>query len=237
VARSNCRICKGTGFVTQERDGALFASACKCVRTGKAEKIFHNSGIPQRYIQRCDFGTFVPSTALQEKTLTRARRFAEEYPALPEGRGMLFIGPCGVGKTHLAVAILLEILKTKGMPVLFADLNEVYREIRASYDGRAGETEYDIMAPLVDAPLLLLDELGCVASPWAQDTLHYIVNQRYSAQLPTLLTTNYMDDPAQGETSLEDRIGTRTRSRLAEMCVTATIDGRDYRRERGGTCA
>lgn len=230
MARSSCPECKGTGYITRERDGSLFADPCKCARTGKAEKLLHASGIPHRYVQHCDFKNFKPGTPAQTLALTRARRFAEEYPAVPDKEGLLFIGPCGVGKTHLAVAVLLDILTTKGMPVLFADLNEVYREIRASYDGKAGETEYDIMAPLVEAPLLLVDELGCVASPWAQDTLHYLVNQRYSTQLPTLLTTNYVDEPAQGESSLEDRIGTRTRSRLAEMCVTVVLDGPDHRR-------
>ena len=104
-----------------------------------------------------------------------------------------------MGKTHLAVSILQQVVVQKALPALFVDLNDLYREIRATY-GRYGaeETEYDILAPLREAPLLLIDELGCVASPWAQDTLHYLVSQRYNEQRPTLLTTNYLDAPPSG---------------------------------------
>lgn len=112
------------------------------------------------------------------------------------------------------------------------DLNELYREIWASYGRKeAGETEYDILAPLVEAPLLLIDELGCRDSAWAQDTFLYLVSQRHSELRPTLCTTNYLDSPPAGETSLEGRIGVRARSRLLEMCLTVPMDGADYRRK------
>ena len=227
-----CKLCDGTGFVTEERDGALYARRCQCTDSELSTQLILKAEIPQRYRERYVFSLYnpVPGTT-QSDALMIARRYADEYPAVPEGQnGLLMLGACGVGKTHLMVAILQEILFKKGMPALYADLNAVYREIWASYGRQAGESEYDIMAPLVDAPLLLLDELGCISSPWAQDTLHFLISRRYSDQRPTLLTSNYCDEPPSGEPSLEDRIGTRTRSRLHEMCKTIKVDGPDYRR-------
>lgn len=233
MSRADCPHCHGTGYVVQDRAGALYARMCDCRLPDRVTRLIERAGIPLRYRNRYVFATYKPAKGTnQDAALMIARKYAEDYPAFPDGaKGLLFIGPCGVGKTHLAVAILQEILLRRSMPALFVDLNDLYREIRSTY-GRSSveETEYDILTPLVEAPLLLIDELGCVASPWAQDTLHYLVSQRYNEQRPTLCTTNYLDGPAAGEVSLEDRIGTRTRSRLYEMCKTVEINGPDHRR-------
>ncbi|MEW6758675.1 MAG: ATP-binding protein [Acidobacteriota bacterium] len=229
-----CPSCHGTGYVVQEKEGRLVAATCSCRNADRISRLVARAGIPQRYRNACVFETFRPRNASQEKALLLARKYAEDFPAFPRDRpsGLLFMGPCGVGKTHLAVSVLQELLLRKGIPVLFADLNELYREIWASYGRReAGETEYDILAPLVEAPLLLIDELGCRDSAWAQDTLLYLVSQRHSELRPTLCTTNYLDAPASGEASLESRIGVRARSRLLEMCLTVSMDGQDYRRK------
>jgi DNA replication protein DnaC len=217
----------------EEKDGALVARPCKCRTPDRATRLIKKAGIPQRYTERCVFEKFRPNGASQEDALALAKKYAEDYPAFPDDaiNGILFMGTTGVGKTHLAVSILQEILVHKRMPALFVDLNDLYREIWASYGKReAGDTEYDIMAPLVEADFLLIDELGCLDSPWAQDTLHYLVSQRYNEQRPTLCTTNYLDEPAPGEVPLERRIGTRTRSRLHEMCRTVLIQGADFRK-------
>lgn len=232
MSPTNCPACGGSGYLVEEHGGALVARPCSCRIPDRATRLVEQASIPLRYRKGYTFDTFKPAHATQEEALMLSRRFAEDYPVLPEGaNGLLLLGPCGVGKTHLAVSILQEVVVRKGMPALFVDLNGLYREIRATY-GRTGseETEYDILNPLVEAPLLLIDELGCVATPWAQDTLHYLVSQRYNEQRPTLCTSNYLDAPGPGETALEDRIGTRTRSRLMEMCQTILMEGPDHRK-------
>ncbi|MEJ2366896.1 MAG: ATP-binding protein [Acidobacteriota bacterium] len=229
-----CKLCHGTGYIVSEREGALFARACSCREPDVTARLLKGASLPERYQNRCVLGAFKPQPGTsQGEALAVARRYAEEYPALADNRnGLMFMGPCGVGKTHLAVGILLEIIYKKNLPVRFVDLNDLYRHIQSTYGrGSTGENEYDIMGPLVEAPLLLVDELGCVASPWAQDTLHFLVNQRYNQQRPTLITTNYPVQPeAAGDPSLENRIGTRTLSRIYEMCRMVPMDGLDYRR-------
>lgn len=226
-----CKACGGSGFRTEEREGRLFAVPCGCRVPARKGEFGKRAGIPHRY-EGYVFEAFKPATPSQTEALALCRRYADEYPVFGEGaNGLLFLGPCGVGKTHLAVAILMQVVWEKGMPALFVDLNDLYREIRSTY-GKfdSPETEYDILSPVVEAPLLLIDELGCVSTPWAQDTLHYLVSQRYNEQRPTLLTTNYPELPQKGEPGLEDRIGTRTRSRLSEMCRTVIMEGPDHRR-------
>jgi DNA replication protein DnaC len=81
----------------------------------------------------------------------------------------------------------------------------------------------------------VLDELGAtVPTDWVRDTMYQIINKRYNDNKLTIFTTNYFDDPlTEKDKVLEDRITTRLRSRLYEMCAKVVIDGEDYRRHMG----
>ena len=229
-----CTECGGSGFVIEETNGIQVAKPCPCRIPDRATRLVEQALIPQRYRKKYTFDMYKPFHPTQQDALTLAKRYAEDYPALPEtANGLLFMGPCGRGKTHLAVAILQEVVVRRGMPALFVDLNSLFRDLWNTYrSSRAEVTEYDLMTPLVEARLLLIDDLGCLDSPWAQDTFQYLISQRYNEQLPTLCTTNYLDEPASGEPKLEARIGARSRSRLYEMCQTVLVDGPDFRADR-----
>lgn len=231
----NCKKCNDSGFVFKEIDGVLYSRICECQEKEKTTLLLQSSGIPDRYRNRCTLSSFIlpnDNPSIRE-AYEIAKRYSEDYPVFEEGKpnGLLFMGSCGVGKTHLAVAILNEILFRKKRAVKFVDLNELFREIRATY--AAGDfSEYEVLTPLAEVEILLIDELGCVASPWAQDTLLYLITQRYNHSLPTILTTNYLDNPLNNEPSLIERIGIRCRSRLYEMCKTVVMKGEDFRRRK-----
>ncbi len=235
MAEPSCKKCQDSGFVFKEIDGITYSIPCSCQDTEKFTFLLQSAGIPEIYKNRCNFDNFqvIKDNSSIKEAYEVAKKYAEEYPAFEKGKpnGLLFMGPCGVGKTHLAVAILNEIMFKKKSPAKFVDLNELYREIRASY-GNKDFSEYEILSPIADSELLLIDELGCVSSLWAQDTLLYIITQRYNKSLPTLLTTNYSDDAQGKEDSLIERIGTRCRSRLYEMCRTVIINGDDFRKRK-----
>jgi len=163
----------------------------------------------------------------------QAYRLVREYPAIE--RGLLFAGPVGVGKTHLAVAILRG-LAEKGMPGLFCEYGSLLREIQDSYNPVSRTSETSVLAPVYEAEVLVLDELGASKpTEWVLDTMTHIVGRRYNDKRLTIFTTNYTDErqSAFSET-LQDRVGARLRSRLYEMCNTVLIEGEDYRRRPGG---
>jgi DNA replication protein DnaC len=89
-----------------------------------------------------------------------------------------------------------------------------------------------VLAPVFQADVLVLDELGAtVPTDWVRDTMYQIINRRYNDNKLTIFTTNYLDERrSDKEQVLEDRIGTRLRSRLYEMCKTVVMDGDDYRK-------
>jgi len=161
-----------------------------------------------------------------------AKKFVKQYPKVK--RGLLFMGPCGVGKTHLAVAIINELIREKGVPCLFYDFQDLMKEIQHSYDRETKTTELAVLEPVINREVLVLDDLGArKVSDWMLDTLAYIVNQRYNHQRITILTSNWMDNPPRpDEETLTDRIGVRLRSRLREMCQEFEIISEDYRAKR-----
>jgi DNA replication protein DnaC len=141
------------------------------------------------------------------------------------------MGTCGVGKTHLSVAILRGLVE-KGVPCMFYEFGSLLREIQDSYNPVSQTSESNVLVPVYEAEVLVLDELGAVKpTEWVRDMVMQIIGTRYNDKKLTIFTTNYGDERHQyAKETLEDRIGTRLRSRLFEMCQTVAIEGEDYRR-------
>ncbi|HYY42242.1 MAG TPA: ATP-binding protein, partial [Pyrinomonadaceae bacterium] len=160
-----------------------------------------------------------------------AFRLVREYAPPGDGRGLLMMGPVGVGKTHLAVAILRGLME-KGVPCLFYEFGTLLKEIQDSYNPISKTSELKVLAPVYQAEVLVLDELGASKpTDWVRDTMMQIIGTRYNDRRLTIFTTNYSDARrAATDETLEDRIGVRLRSRLYEMCKTVQLDGEDYRR-------
>ena len=153
-----------------------------------------------------------------------------------EGRGLLLVGPVGVGKTHLAVAVLRELMDRYQIGGLFYQFGALLRRIQDSYNPISQTSEMTVLQPVFEAEVLVLDELGASKpTDWVRDTMMQIINTRYNDKRMTLFTTNYSDKRNDKDTSetLEDRIGVPLRSRLYEMCRAVEIVGDDYRKRSG----
>jgi DNA replication protein DnaC len=245
-----CPICGGTGWQTIERGKEREAVRCECRVRDRGERLLEAARIPARY-QHCTLQSFkYDAKDDHPKSICHARSMAagffKNYPL--EKTGLLLIGPCGVGKTHLAVGVIKWLMEDKGIQCLFTDYRELLKSIQNSYNPTVQVTEMDILRPVFDVEVLVLDELGAVrSSEWVFDTVNYILNSRYNAKRTTIVTTNFPDGPedsnfepnnllsptaaekAARRETLGDRIGERMRSRLHEMCKIVSITGKDYR--------
>src|SRR5690348_3609238 len=255
MALENCPLCRGTGWKLVPRldsPAGRVAVACDCGMQVRSERIIERAHIPKRY-EHCDFESYstdVGATPQQTDSLKRAKLlsqgFVRDYPGAAE-KGLLLMGPSGVGKTHLAVAALKDLIR-RGHAGLFCDYRELLKEIQASYNPSSESTEMGILEPIRTVEILVLDDLGASKpSAWVLDMIGLVLNARYNEKRVTILTTNYLDETAAGsepparlpsgqrvavkEDALADRIGARMRSRLFEMCRTVVMDAPDFRRE------
>ena len=185
------------------------------------------SRIPARYA-KCDFSTFITyDNEKLQRAFRKAREFAAAFPVVDEG--LLFIGPPGIGKTHLAVSVLREVV-LKGLRGVYYDTRSLLSTIRSTYNPVTRASEADILEEVMRAELLVLDDLGAERlTDWVEETIHLIVNTRYNDRRPTVFTTNYEDVSEQDIDSLLVRVGYRLHSRLREMCEFLEFEGPDYR--------
>lgn len=183
--------------------------------------------IPARY-EKCDFSTFITyRNERLQRAFRKAQEFASAFPVAD--KGLLFIGPPGIGKTHVAVSVLREVV-LKGMRGVYYDTRSLLSTIRSTYNPITRASEADILREVMHAELLVLDDLGAERlTDWVEETMHLIVNTRYNEKRPTVFTTNYEDVSDEDLDSLRVRVGYRLHSRLREMCEFLEYDGPDYR--------
>ena len=187
--------------------GAGRARACSCRDRDAVARLLEAAGVPPRY-RHCRLSNFQVSSAsaAMRDQLTQARTIAQQYAEgfLLEGgkfreSGLLFFGPPGAGKTHLAVGVLVDVVERYRVHARFAEFTSLIHQIQATFDPGSPESKREILDPLVGAELLVLDELGSQQpTPWVRDILYLIINHRYTHRLPTLFTTNYLLDAALG---------------------------------------
>ena len=242
---TTCSICDGVGLVrVMDAEGRWVSRPCECQELEREQRRVKAAHIPQRY-RDCTLDAFDPSYPRADESLRRAlltaRRFVDEYPADTAGRGLMFVGAAGLGKTHLAVGVLQRLVRERGARGLFCDYRELLKNIQNSYNPQVNTTELELLQPVFAAEVLVLDDLGAQKpNEWVWDTVALILNTRYNDRQTTIITTNYPDLPAGNgsltdaeraarEATLGDRIGDRMRSRLAEMCIRVEMKGEDFR--------
>lgn len=196
-AASECPICGGSGWVIVERDGREAAMECECRRNAVVDRLMRAAAVPARY-QEKSLETFDARHKVLKAATTFVREFITAFPAVD--KGLLLVGPPGTGKTHLATSALSAIVARCRIHGLFVDYRELIRSIQDSFNPSIDTTSREIIRPVLDADLLVMDELGALKpTEWILDTITYIINHRYTNDRITIFTTNYAIEERGGE--------------------------------------
>ena len=152
-AVQSCSTCKDTGWILKSRQPVGSVVPCPdCGSRLRVKRLLDQAGIPPRYFDR-GFDVYSIHNARQEQALKRSIEFIENFPNVD--RGLLFAGPCGVGKTHLSVAILKALIQEKQTTARFVDETELLRRLQYSYNPDSPETEREVLKPLMEADLIV----------------------------------------------------------------------------------
>lgn len=193
-------------------------------RDARVAALKERSGLSKRMrgYSLANFKPYVSRSAA--RAVERVEAYLREWEEHREaGRGLFFCGEVGAGKTHLAVAVMNELMQRKRVPSLFVTVPELLDNLRGTYND-PGKNLDEWMDVVKNADLLVLDDLGSERpTEWVRERLFVIVNHRYREALPTVFTSNI------GPEELPAQLGARTASRVIAMCEGVKLDGGDYR--------
>jgi len=247
-----CRVCEGSRRIFEETsEGISKIRECECNGLIKRISLFNQAGIPGKFVHE-NFSSFSVDPP-QHRTLKNAflssKNFIDDYVDRKGqySQGLIYMGAPGLGKTHLVVSIIKELVMQHGVECKFVDFFELLRDIRHGY----GEdiSEKDFIDPYVGVKVLVIDELAKGRNTdWELTILDHFISTRYNDDdKVTLVTTNFSDklessvalnnrnnkqsiSNAYSRFTIEEKVGARIYSRLMEMCKKVRLEGTDYRR-------
>ena len=193
-------------------------------RDARVAILRERSGLSKR-MKGYTLGNFRPTVSnAAGRARVKVDGYLEDWEEnLEAGKGLYFCGGVGTGKTHLAVAVMNELIRRKRVPSLFVTVPELLDNLRETYN-KPGRNLDEWMDAVQNAEFLVLDDLGSErTTEWVRERIFVIVNHRYREALPTVFTSNI------GPKDLAEQLGERTASRIIAMCDWIALEGDDYR--------
>lgn len=218
---TKCSNCEN-GHIFFERDGAEYVAECECLKREneqkKLQELFRSAKVPERYIDK-SLDNFIQFK--QPEAYKTAKTFLQKWDEVKaKGRGIIFVGDVGTGKTHLSFAVFNDLVR-RGVSGLAVTVPDLMDELRP----RSEEKQIEQLEALKTVEILLLDDLGAQRNtPWVTERLFIIINARYNNLKPTIITSNSKLeelDKVDGWKRIVDRI--------SEMCRPVKMEGPSFR--------
>jgi DNA replication protein DnaC len=239
---------------TQEYEAPVGMEPCECLLEARIRWAVSKAGIPPT-LSASTFANFKAANESQLLALQGMARFSShwltDFPETAPQRSMMLVGSCGVGKSHLSAAALSSMIRLYGVKGMWLNMRSYLDELKNAYTRNAPS---DITQRVIDVDVLVLDDLGATRkTDFSEEMTAQVIEARHQRHMSTIFSTNLVFGPAmpldnepddvvtlfnpsprkrRAET-LGDRVGSRTYSRLVEMCRVFTIEGPDYRQSRG----
>ena len=192
--------------------------AYKNHQISKRERLFNDFSLISEGLKKATFENYYPPT----KNFAEAKKIAKDYlNNFKENKGLMFVGDCGVGKSHLSYSICKE-AREKGISSIFISVPELLTQLKSTFNKNKNYTEEDLLSALKNVDLLVLDDIGAdYPTEWAITKLFEVINSRVGKS--TIYTTN------SNAKELASRVGKRNFSRMMENTQIIKMQGNDYR--------
>lgn len=216
---ASCPACQ-ENWLTAERKEKAEEAAKEAQR--RMERLISKAAVPGRFIGRT-FDNFKAANEVQRGVLDAARAYSHNFAKhLAKGDGLIFGGKPGTGKSHLAIAILQDI-----MPAyvgLYTTCLGMIQEVRGTWRKGSDKSESEMLRAFCMVDLLVLDEVGVQYGTEGEQTIIFdVLDRRYREMKPTIILTN------QDASGLRQYIGDRCFDRLRESSRWYTFDWNSYR--------
>lgn len=224
---------------TEEEDAAR-KKAEKEMKLAREKAYFQDqlnrSWLPKRFIGKT-FDNFICSIPKQERALFLAKDYADNFQSYAdEGKGLILFGGVGAGKSHVAAAIIQDIMKFNRLG-LYVTVSELIRMVRDTWRRDAETSELQAINKFIYADLLVLDEVGKQYGTEGEENILFdVLDGRYREQMPVILMGNISTEPkvrpdrdSRKMNDLEYYLGERCADRLRETNKAISFDWGSYR--------
>lgn len=225
IADCGCCKCDEERRAAEAKEESDRAAAEKLVvDKARLEQALKSSAIPVDY-QEKSFANFITKTTCQRQALALAKRYVSGWEKAKEGGyGLLFYGKPGTGKSHLACAILHELLAQHVLG-LYTRASDILQYIRGTWQKGSPVTTYDAIRRYSEIPLLVVDELGIQAGTENErQILFSIIDARIAEGRPSIFLTNLRPQ------DLVPLLGERLIDRINSKCVGFRFEGASMRK-------
>ena len=187
----DCERCNDSLWVLAggEKGGELSVVPCNCQALQETSRSQLKTYSQLGHLERMTFEAVIPEGRrgrVDENLFKAATETAKDFAGDPAG-WLVLEGSAGSGKTHLAASIV-NALVDRGSPAKYVsalDIPDLVRNERfEDTDGAEGGT----FASLLDAPLLVVDDLGAQqANNWIDSKVDQLLTHRFNGRLPTVV--------------------------------------------------
>lgn len=216
--KSECTECNGSGWIIREVENSQpIVKMCKCQEIEKAKRMWKASGINTEQAKQT-FGNYIPYNEITELAKNTAIQYYKGFENIKESRknSIAFIGQVGSGKTHLSIALAVNFLENKKIPVVYMP----YRDVVTSIKQNMLDKEYYAkqLSKYQTAKMLLIDDLfkGKVTESDI-NIMFEIINYRYLNYLPIIVSSEFT---AERLLDFDEGVG----SRMIQMCENYTVE-------------
>ncbi|WP_374187296.1 ATP-binding protein [Priestia aryabhattai] len=188
------------------------------LKNSKRERLFNDFSLISEGLKKATFDNYHPINQELSKAKQVAKSYLDNFDKIS---GLLFVGDCGVGKSHLSYSICKE-AREKGISSIFISVPELLTQLKSTFNKNKNYTEEDLLSALKNVDLLVLDDIGAdYPTDWAITKLFEIINSRVGKS--TIYTTN------SNAKELASKVGKRNFSRMMENAQIIKMQGDDYR--------